>query len=49
LPRWRLTSHASNARPQSLAFSAFGPEPIKARVNIARAKVLVTTETLYRK
>ena len=30
-------------------FSAFGPEPIKARMNIARAKVLVTTETLYRK
>ena len=30
-------------------FSAFGPEPIQARVNIARAKVLVTTEALYRK
>jgi acetyl-CoA synthetase len=30
-------------------FSAFGPEPIQARVNIARAKVLVTTDTLYRK
>jgi acetyl-CoA synthetase len=30
-------------------FSAFGPEPIKARMNIARAKVLVTTDTLYRK
>jgi acetyl-CoA synthetase len=30
-------------------FSAFGPEPIKARMNVARAKVLVTTETLYRK
>lgn len=30
-------------------FSAFGPEPIQARVNIARARVLVTTETLYRK
>jgi acetyl-CoA synthetase len=30
-------------------FSAFGPEPIKARMTIARAKVLVTTETLYRK
>jgi acetyl-CoA synthetase len=28
-------------------FSAFGPEPIKARMNIARAKVLVTTEALY--
>ena len=30
-------------------FSAFGPEPIKTRMNIAKAKVLVTTETLYRK
>jgi len=28
-------------------FSAFGPEPIKARMNIERARVLVTTETLY--
>jgi acetyl-CoA synthetase len=28
-------------------FSAFGPEPIKARVNIGGAKVLVTTESLY--
>jgi acetyl-CoA synthetase len=30
-------------------FSAFGPEPIKARMNIAHAKVLVTTEILYRR
>ena len=30
-------------------FSAFGPEPIEARINIARAKVLVTTDALYRK
>ena len=30
-------------------FSAFGPEPIKARMNIARARVLVTTEALYRR
>jgi acetyl-CoA synthetase len=30
-------------------FSAFGPEPIQARMNIARAKVLVTTDALYRK
>jgi acetyl-CoA synthetase len=30
-------------------FSAFGPEPIQARVNIARAKVLVTTDALYRR
>jgi acetyl-CoA synthetase len=30
-------------------FSAFGPEPIQARINIARARVLVTTEGLYRK
>ena len=30
-------------------FSAFGPEPIHARINIAQAKVLVTTDALYRK
>jgi acetyl-CoA synthetase len=30
-------------------FSAFGPEPIKARMNIAHARVLVTTEALYRR
>jgi len=30
-------------------FSAFGPEPIGSRINIARAKVLVTTDVLYRK
>jgi acetyl-CoA synthetase len=30
-------------------FSAFGPEPIRARLAIGQAKVLVTTESLYRK
>lgn len=30
-------------------FSAFGPEPIKARLNIGGARVLVTTEALYQK
>ena len=30
-------------------FSAFGPEPIRARMAIGQAKVLVTTETLYRR
>jgi acetyl-CoA synthetase len=30
-------------------FSAFGPEPIKARLTIGEAKVLVTTETLYQR
>jgi acetyl-CoA synthetase len=30
-------------------FSAFGPEPIKARMTIGAAKVLVTTETLYQR
>jgi acetyl-CoA synthetase len=30
-------------------FSAFGPDPIVSRMTIARARVLVTTETLYRK
>jgi acetyl-CoA synthetase len=28
-------------------FSAFGPEPIKARMNIGKAKVLITTPSLY--
>jgi acetyl-CoA synthetase len=30
-------------------FSAFGPEPIRARMTIGRARVLVTTEVLYRR
>jgi acetyl-CoA synthetase len=30
-------------------FSAFGPEPIVSRMTIARARVLVTTDTLYRR
>lgn len=30
-------------------FSAFGPEPIRSRLVIGKAKVLVTTEELYRK
>jgi len=30
-------------------FSAFGPEPIRARMEIGDAKVLVTTDTLYRR
>ncbi len=30
-------------------FSAFGPEPIKTRINMGRGKVLVTTELLYRR
>jgi acetyl-CoA synthetase len=30
-------------------FSAFGPEPIQSRINIAGAKVLVTTDILYRR
>jgi acetyl-CoA synthetase len=30
-------------------FSAFGPEPIKARMTIGEAKVLVTSEALYRR
>jgi hypothetical protein len=28
-------------------FSAFGPEPIRTRLSLARAKALVTTESLY--
>ncbi len=30
-------------------FSAFGPEPIQSRMEIGQAKVLVTSEALYRK
>ena len=30
-------------------FSAFGPEPLQSRLNIARAKVLVTTGPLYQR
>ena len=30
-------------------FSAFGPEPIRARMTIGQAKVLVTTEPLYQR
>jgi acetyl-CoA synthetase len=30
-------------------FSAFGPEPIRTRMTIGRARVLVTTEALYRR
>ncbi len=31
-----------------LLFSAFGPEPIHARLSLGEGKVLVTTEALYR-
>ena len=30
-------------------FSAFGPEPIRARLSIGGARVLVTTESLYKR
>jgi len=30
-------------------FSAFGPEPVRARLSIGRARVLITTELLYRR
>lgn len=30
-------------------FSAFGPEPVRSRMEIGQAKVLLTTEKLYRK
>src|SRR6185503_9345847 len=30
-------------------FSAFGPEPIKARMTIGDARALITTETFYRR
>ena len=30
-------------------YAAFGPEPIRTRLNLAEAKILVTTEALYRR
>ena len=33
----------------SLLFSAFGPQPIKARIAIGEAKVLVTSQSLYQR
>jgi acetyl-CoA synthetase len=38
-----------NAGVFSPLFSAFGPEPIKARMSIGKARVLVTSEAFYRR
>jgi acetyl-CoA synthetase len=38
-----------NGSVYSPLYSAFGPEPIVSRMTIARAKVLVTTDVLYRR
>jgi len=38
-----------NASVFSPLFSAFGPEPIKARMTIGEAKTLITTEAFYRR
>jgi acetyl-CoA synthetase len=38
-----------NGSVYSPLFSAFGPEPIKARMTIGDAKALITTETFYRR
>ncbi len=38
-----------NGSVYSPLFSAFGPEPIKARMSIGDAKVLVTTESFYKR
>jgi acetyl-CoA synthetase len=38
-----------NGSVYSPLFSAFGPDPIVSRLAIARARVVVTTDTLYRK
>jgi acetyl-CoA synthetase len=38
-----------NGSVMSPLFSAFGPEPIKARMTIGGAKVLVTSQALYRR
>ncbi|MFO1317705.1 MAG: acetate--CoA ligase [Burkholderiales bacterium] len=38
-----------NGTVVSPLFSAFGPEPIRTRLGLGRGKVLVTTETLFRR
>jgi len=38
-----------NASVFSPLFSAFGPEPIKARMTIGEAKAIITTEAFYRR
>jgi acetyl-CoA synthetase len=38
-----------NGTVVSPLFSAFGPEPIATRMNLGKARVLVTTEALYRR
>jgi len=38
-----------NGTVVSPLFSAFGPEPIRTRLGLGRAKVLVTTESLFRR
>lgn len=38
-----------NGTVVSPLFSAFGPEPVRTRINLGRGRVLVTTESLYRR
>jgi len=38
-----------NGSVASPLFSAFGPEPVRTRMELGSGKVLVTTETLYRR
>ncbi|MEH6576107.1 MAG: acetate--CoA ligase [Amphritea sp.] len=44
-----LLGSLKNGSVFSPLFSAFGPEPVRARMEIGDARVLVTTERLYRK
>jgi len=44
-----LLGSLKNGSVFSPLFSAFGPEPIRSRMSIGDARVLVTTEPLYRK
>ena len=44
-----LLGALKNGNVVSPLFSAFGPEPIATRVNIGEARVLVTTDGLYRR
>ena len=46
---YRSAWHAENGSVSSPLFSAFGPEPIKARMTIGEAKALITSEALYRR
>ena len=46
---WRRLARSEHGSVFSPLFSAFGPEPIKARMSIGGARTLVTSEAFYRR